>query len=135
MLALFIPVVLALAESVAIQSVTLALEAFRDAGPSWGELFRRLKPEAATGVLLGLGTGVLVGGIAAVWQGLAVLFFIVLGGIAIGVTGAAVAGLAVPHVLRLLKRDPQVAAGPIALTCADVVALLAYFNLARLLTP
>ena len=134
-LALFIPVVLALAESVAIQSVTLALEAFRDAGPSWGELYRRLKPEAATGVLLGLGTGVLVGGIAAVWQGLAVLFLIVLGGIAIGVTGAAVAGLAVPHVLRLLKRDPQVAAGPIALTCADVVALLAYFNLARLLTP
>src|SRR4029077_14085324 len=33
-LALFIPVVLALAESVAIQSVTLALEAFRDSGPS-----------------------------------------------------------------------------------------------------
>lgn len=134
-LALFIPVVLALAESVAIQSVTLALGAFRDAGPSWGELFRRVRPEAATGVLLGLATGVLVGGIAAVWQGLAVLFLIVLGGIAVGVTGAAVAGLAVPHVLRLLKCDPQVAAGPIALTCADVVALLAYFNLARLLTP
>jgi magnesium transporter len=133
-LALFIPVVLALAESVAIQSVTLALEAFRDSGPSWGELFRRLRPEATTGVLLGLAVGVMVGGIAAVWQGLAVLFFIVLGGIAIGVTGAAIAGMAVPHLLRLLKRDPQVAAGPIALTCADVVALLAYFNLARLLT-
>ncbi len=133
-LALFIPVVLALAESVAIQSVTLALETFRDGRPSGGELFRRLRPEASTGVLLGIATGVMVGGIAAVWQGIAVLFFIVLGGIAIGVTGAAVAGMAVPQVLRLLKRDPQVAAGPIALTCADVVALLAYFNLARLLT-
>ena len=133
-LALFIPVVLALAESVAIQSVTLALEAFRDGNPSWGELFRRLRPEASTGLLLGLATGIMVGGIATVWQGLAVLFLIVLGGIAIGVTGAALAGMAVPHLLRLLKRDPQVAAGPIALTCADVVALLAYFNLARLLT-
>ncbi len=134
-LALFIPVVLALAESVAIQSVTLALEAFREAGTSWRELLRRLRPEATTGALLGLATGLLVGAIAAIWQNLAVLFFIVLGGITIGVTCAAVAGLAVPHLLRLLKRDPQVAAGPIALTCADVAALLAYFNLARLLTP
>jgi magnesium transporter len=114
--------------------VTLALEAFRDAGPSWGELFRRLRPEASTGALLGLATGALVGGIAAIWQGIALLFLIVLGGITIGVTCAALAGLAVPHILRLLKRDPQVAAGPIALTCADVAALLAYFNLARLLT-
>lgn len=133
-LALFIPVVLALAESVAIQSVTLALDAFRTAGTSWRELFGRLKPEAATGVLLGLATGLLVATIAALWQQIGILFVIVGGGIAVGVTGAAVSGLTVPHVLRLLKRDPQVAAGPIALTCADVVALLAYFNLARLLT-
>jgi magnesium transporter len=133
-LALFIPVVLALAESVAIQSVTLALEAFRETRASWRELFNRIKPEALTGLLLGLATGLLVGVIAAVWQGLAVLFLIILGGIAIGVTCAAVAGLAVPHLLRLLKCEPEVAAGPIALTCADVAVLLAYFNLAWLLT-
>jgi magnesium transporter len=132
-LALFIPVVLALAESVAIQSVTLSLEAFRDTQPSWRELARRLRPEFSTGVLLGVATGLLVALIAGIWQGNAVLFAIVLCGITIGVTGAALAGMTVPHVLRLLKRDPQVAAGPIALTCADVIALLAYFNLARLL--
>src|SRR5439155_27271356 len=106
-LSLFIPVVLALAESVAIQSVTLALEAFRETGASWRELFRRLRPESLTGLLLGLSTGLLVGAIAAIWQKLAVLFVIVLGGIAIGVTCAAIAGLAVPHLLRLLRRDPQ----------------------------
>jgi magnesium transporter len=120
---------------VAIQSVTLALDAFREAGPSWRELLKRLKPEALTGLLLGLTTGLMVGAIAALWQSLAALFLIVAGGIASGVTCAAVAGMTVPHVLRLLKRDPQVAAGPIALTCADVAALLAYFNLARLFTP
>jgi magnesium transporter len=42
--------------------------------------------------------------------------------------------LVTPYLFRLLSRDPQVAAGPIALTFADVVTLLAYFNLARLLT-
>ena len=72
--------------------------------------------------------------IAAVWQNLAVLFLILLGGIAIGVTWAAVCGFDGAARAALLKRDPQVAAGPIALTCADVIALLAYFNLARLLT-
>lgn len=134
-LALFIPVALALAESVAIQSVTLALEAFRDAGASWAGLLRRLRTEAATGLLLGAATGAVVAAIAAVWQGVAVLFLILFGGILIGVTGAAVSGLAVPHLLKLMKRDPQVAAGPIALTCADMIVLLAYFNLARLLIP
>ena len=49
-------------------------------------------------------------------------------------TAAALAGLAVPYILRLSHRDPQVAAGPIALAAADVLTLLAYFNLARLLT-
>src|SRR5437763_7830430 len=47
--------------------------------------------------------------------------------------GGALAALAVPYLLRLLRRDPQLAAGPIALACADVLTLLAYFNLARLL--
>jgi magnesium transporter len=40
----------------------------------------------------------------------------------------------VPYTLHLLRRDPQLAAGPIALACADVFTLLAYFNLARSLT-
>jgi magnesium transporter len=134
-LALFIPVVLALAESVAIQSVTLALDGLRASPPTWGELARRLWYEGATGLLLGLATGLLVAGMAAVWQGVPALFFIVAGGIGLGVTGAAVCGLAVPYVLRLLERNPHLAAGPIALTCADILTLLAYFNLARWLTP
>src|SRR5437763_10335561 len=127
-LALFIPVVLALPESVAIQSVTLALDGLRGGPATWADLFRRLRYEGATGLLLGAATGLLVAGIAAIWQGIPLLFWIVAGGIGIGVTGAALAGLAVPYVLRLSHRDPQVAAGPIALAAADVVTLLAYFN-------
>ena len=56
-----------------------------------------------------------------------------LGGIAGGVAAAAVVGLPMPYLLRILKRDPQVAAGPIALTASDMLTLLVYFNLARLL--
>jgi magnesium transporter len=35
--------------------------------------------------------------------------------------------------LRVLKLEPQVAAGPIALACADMVTIILYFSLARLL--
>lgn len=133
-LALFIPVVLALAESVAIQSVTLALDALRGAVPTWRDLARRLRFEGMTGILLGAATGLLVAAIATSWKGIAVLFLILAGGIGIGVTAAALSGIAVPFILRLLKRDPQLAAGPIALAVADVCTLLAYFNLARALT-
>lgn len=133
-LAVFIPVVLALAESVAIQSVTLTLDSLRGTKPSWSDLLTRGRHELLTGLLLGAATGLLVASLAALWQGIPTLFLILLGGIGIGVAGGAICGLAVPYILRLLKRDPQVAAGPIALACADVVVLLAYFNLARLLT-
>jgi magnesium transporter len=40
-----------------------------------------------------------------------------------------------PYLLRLIRRDPQVAAGPIALAAADMLTLLIYFNLARLFIP
>jgi magnesium transporter len=93
-----------------------------------------MRYEFFTGLLLGAGTGLIVALLAGLWHGFASLFPILLGGIAIGVTGAAICGLAIPYILRLMSRDPRVAAGPIALTCADVVTLLAYFNLARLLT-
>jgi hypothetical protein len=33
--------------------------------------------------------------------------------------------------LRILKRDPQVAAGPIALAASDMLTLLLYFNFDR----
>ena len=40
-------------------------------------------------------------------------------------------GLPMPYLLRILKRDPQVAAGPIALAASDMLTLLVYINLAR----
>jgi magnesium transporter len=133
-LALFIPVVLALAESVSIQSVTLALDALRGAPATWRELLKRLRYEGMTGILLGLATGLLVAGVATTWKGIPPLFVILGGGIALGVTCAALVGMAVPFTLRLMQRDPQLASGPIALTLADMLTLLAYFNLARMLT-
>lgn len=131
-LALFIPVVLALAESVSIQSVSLTLQSLHGGRPRWAELFPKLGRELFTGGLLGAACGLVVGAVAMVWIGQGVVAGVVFGGIAAGVTAAALIGAGIPNLLRLFQRDPKVAAGPIALAATDMVTLLAYFGLARL---
>src|SRR5207237_170540 len=59
-LALFVPVVLALAESVTIQSVTITLQGMRVSTASAKRLMKSLVAEAGTGLMLGICTAVLV---------------------------------------------------------------------------
>jgi magnesium transporter len=130
-LAFFIPVVLNLAESVSSQSVSLALHALQGEQATWRLLLGRLRRELLTGFFLGLAAGTVVALAALVWLGQGRLALCLVGGISGGVAGAAVFGLAIPVVLRLLHLEPRVAAGPVALAVADVITILAYFNLAR----
>jgi magnesium transporter len=130
-LALFIPVVLALAESVSIQSVSLTLEVLHGQPLSWRWLLPRLRTEMLTGLLLGAASALLVAAVALVWLREIRVVLCLLGGIVGGVTAAALGGMVFPVGLRVLNREPQVAAGPIALAAADMVTLLVYFNLAR----
>ena len=130
-LTLFVPVVLGLSESVAIQSVTLALHLLHGQRPTVAALWSRLRREALTGVLLGAACGLILGVIAFAWLGKAEVALCLLAGIGLGVAGSAVFGLAMPYLLRLLQRDPKVAAGPIALVIADMLALSIYFSMAR----
>ncbi|MGV3485917.1 MAG: magnesium transporter [Planctomycetaceae bacterium] len=130
-LALFIPVVLALAESVSIQSVSLSLQALRGTRPTLASIARRLRAEVKTGALLGVASAISVAVVALVWLRQPEVTLCLLGGIAGGVTCAAVIGVAMPNILRWLDREPQVAAGPIALATTDMVTLLIYFSLAR----
>lgn len=132
-LALFIPVVLALAESVSIQSVSLALRVLSGQEPTVGQLWRKLRLEVVTGVFLGVATGAAVAIVALLWLGQWRVAACVLGGIASSVTCAAAIGLTMPNLIRLINREPQVASGPVALACTDMVTLLIYFSLARLL--
>src|SRR5262249_660935 len=101
-LAFFIPVVLNLAESVSSQSVSLALELLRGEIPTWASMMQKLRREGLTGLLLGLGSGAIVGLVALVWLGQTRVALCLVGGIAGGVTGAALLGLAMPYLLRLL---------------------------------
>lgn len=130
-LALFIPVVLALAESVSIQSITLALQALHGKPPSWLLIFQRLHREFLIGLLLGGGSGLVVGLVGLAWLRHLRLAFCIFGGIAAGVASATVLGMIVPNLLRRFRLDPHLAAGPVVLALTDVITLLCYFDLAR----
>lgn len=129
----FIPIVLALAESVTIQSVSLTVQALHGRRGSWRTLLPRMSREGVTGLLLGTACGLIVGLVGLVWKDSWVAAATLLGGIGITVACAAVIGLTMPLVLRLLRCDPQVAAGPLALASTDTVTLIIYFSIGRTL--
>jgi magnesium transporter len=130
-LALFIPIVLTVAESVSIQSISLVVLAMHGDDLRWGTTLAAIRRESATGVLLGLASGPIVGLVAWLWKGQGAVALSILAAITLAVASAALIGAVVPIGLRLLRRDPRVAAGPITLVIADLATLLIYFNLAR----
>ena len=131
-LAVFLPMVLALAESVSMQSATLTLHGLHSAGVTWRLLGPAMRREFGVAALLGLGCGTIVGLISWVWKGSGQLGLALGGAIALAMVTAALLGLLLPTLLHAAKLDPKIAAGPIVLAVADLCALLIYFNLARL---
>ncbi len=133
-LSLFIPIVLALGESVSMQALTLTLQGMADGPIVWSRLFGALWKEFKTATLLGLGCGLVVGLVVFLWRGQTVVAASIFLSIAFSMIIACLLGVAIPGLLRALKADPGIAAGPVVLASADVVTLLLYFALgARLL--
>jgi magnesium transporter len=134
-LAFFIPVVLNLAESVSSQSVSLALHSLHDTRPTWKTLLAGIRGEAKTGALLGLGAGAIVALVSLAWLQHLKLATCLIAAITAGVAASAAFGLSMPFILRLIKLEPRVAAGPVSLAAADIMTITVYFTLARWLLP
>jgi magnesium transporter len=128
-LALFIPVVLALGESVSMQALTLTLQNLTDGPIVWRRLFAALWKEFKTASLLGLGCGGVVGLVVLVWRGEPAVAVTIFLAIALSMLVACLLGVLFPTVLHASKADPRIAAGPVVLASADVATLLFYFGL------
>jgi magnesium transporter len=128
-LALFMPVVLALAESVSVQSVSLTLQGLHAVQVSWRVVLSGLWRELRTAVPLGLACGTIVGLVAWSWQRDAVVAITVAATIVLAMVAACLWGVTLPTVLRLARKDPKIASGPIVLALADLTTLGLYFSL------
>ncbi len=133
-MSLFIPIVLALGESVSMQALTLTLQGQTDGPIVWKRLLATLWKEFKTATLLGLGCAAVVGLVVFAWRGQVVVAGAIFVAIMSSMIVACLLGVAIPGVLRALKADPGIAAGPVVLAAADVVTLVLYFGIgARLL--
>jgi magnesium transporter len=132
-LAAFIPLLVGTGGNVGAQSSTVVIrgmntEEIRDLGTGYVIL-----REAMAGALLGLILGVVATAWAYWLQGN------ILVAIAVGIslvaiaTLASIAGSALPFLFRSLKLDPALMSAPFITTAVDVLGVLIYFNIARLI--
>jgi magnesium transporter len=131
-LSLFIPIVLALAESVSIQSMTLTLQSFQDRF-HWPTFGRTMGREFLTASLLGLFCGAIVAAVIWGWQGAALVAIAVWASILLSMVTACLLGVLLPTVIHAFKGDPKIAAGPIVLALTDTATLIFYFNISGVL--
>jgi magnesium transporter len=131
-LAFFLTMVLALNESVSMQSMSVTIHALRSVSVTRGWLATAFRREATTALLLGLACGLVVSAIVWLWRNDFAGGFVIGGSIAVSLVSACVLGLGVPSLLHRFKLDPKIAAGPVTLALADFIALVIYFTSAWL---
>jgi magnesium transporter len=131
-LAMFIPLVLSLSESISMQSMTQSFHILRKDHVSWGKIFSRMFSEIRTAILMSLTSGILVGVLSLFWGSGIIVSSTIAAGIVISVILSAVIGSSVPLLLHLNRLDPKVASGPVVLTISDVITTAIYLFLATL---
>jgi len=128
LLAFFLPLVLTLGESVAMQAVTLAVGADPEKR-SLAKALRGLRTEALAAVFLGICSGAIVAAVSLLWGGGAAGALTMFAAVAGSMVFAAIAGGAIPLALHSFRLDPSVAAGPVTLVIADTATTAIYFTL------
>jgi magnesium transporter len=121
-LAFFFSVVLGIAESVSMQSVSIGLQSLDHPASAWRE-FRM-------GPVLGLAAGILVGLVGWTAIGMPLIGAILTGSILFGATVGAGLGLLLPRLVHRWELDPKIASGPAVLALTDLFTLTAYLTLA-----
>ncbi|RMF97359.1 MAG: magnesium transporter [Planctomycetota bacterium] len=131
--ALFLPVVLALSESVSVQTLTTLLERHHRGTTSLKTLLRLFRREILIGTNLAVCLGTALGLIVWAWSGQLAVGLSMGTSLCLGVFAATMLGFTVPAVLLSMRRDPKVASGPIVLAATDLMALSAYLGLGCLM--
>lgn len=134
-LAVFLPIVSDMSgcsgyQAVAVSMRELALDIIRPA-----DVVRVCLKEIALGLVTGIVLGLLLAGVAWLWKGNAWLGLVVGGALAVNTVIAVVIGGALPLLLKRMKVDPALAAGPVLTTITDTGGFFLVLSLATLVLP
>ncbi|MFT4625846.1 MAG: magnesium transporter [Myxococcota bacterium] len=133
-LAGFIPVIMGMGGNVGIQSATLAVRGLATGAIQIGGAAGFVVREARVGVVLGLLYAALLGTYGVLrYPGQPLIGVSVAASIGLAIALAAVIGACIPIGLSRAGVDPAIATGPFVTTIVDVIGILVYFNVARLM--
>ena len=129
LLAMFIPLVLTLSESISMQSMAQSMQLLKKHRRSWKYTFGSLVREWQVVALLAITSGIIVGTVSLLWGDGVAPGFVIMFGIMCSVYITSTIGSVVPLIVHARKWDPRVAAGPVVLMFADVLTTLFYLSL------
>ncbi len=134
-LAVFLPIVSDMSGCSGNQAVAVSLRELSLGIIVPKDLMRVWRQEVAVGIINGIALGVLIAIVAFWWQGNPWLGLVVGGALTLNTIIAVSIGGTVPLLLRAVKVDPAVAAGPILTTVTDMCGFALVLGLATLALP
>lgn len=132
-LAVFLPMVSDMSGCSGNQAVAVSMRELTLGVTRPQDIVRVLIKESSVGVINGVVLGVLIGLVAAVWQGSPMLGVVVGGALAINTVVAVCIGGSIPLILKRYKLDPALASGPILTTITDMCGFLLALTFASML--
>lgn len=132
-LAFFIPLLMSTTGNAGSQMITLTVRSLATGEIDPKKFTLTLAQETATGLLLGLTLGV-VGMVMSLALGGTLEVATVVGLTMVAtITTAQALGVFLPYAFRWLRLDPAIASAPLIATVSDILTLLLYFHIARLI--
>ncbi|MEE4295605.1 MAG: magnesium transporter [Wenzhouxiangella sp.] len=132
-LAVLMPIVASMGGNAGTQSMTVAVRAIATRELTARNALRVSWREVIVGAINGLGFGLIMALVAALWFGVPLLGLVIALAMVMTLIAAALGGIAIPIALERLKIDPALASGPFVTTITDVIGFFAFLGLASLL--
>jgi magnesium transporter len=126
----FIPVIMAMAGNVGIQSSTIIVRGFAVGQVTYKNIWRVLFKEFRVAVVMGLACGVAAGFVAKFWHGNYWLGLVVGLAMTCAISAASLMGTLAPAAFKRLNVDPAISSGPVVTTVNDILGILIYFSIA-----
>lgn len=126
----FLPAMMATGGNIGQQSLAAVIRALGAGEQVAPNLWRAVAREAVVGLLMGLASGVVLGGVGYLWLGDAPMALLLLVALTTTSLLAAVLGVAVPLILERSRRDPTTMSGPLITTLNDIISTTVYFAMA-----
>ena len=132
-LAMFIPLLIGTGGNVGTQSSTVIIRGLNIDKIQTGGAWRLIRREAIAGLMLGTMLGLLVAVGAYLLQGNLIVALSAGSSLIVIAMLASTSGAALPILFKSLGFDPALMSAPFITTCVDVLGVLTYFTIARIL--